>query len=115
MPDTGAAGVLTARNPRFEALKRLKPMTKLDASTAGRHDIKFGKGTAKSIGTTLVNTPLGEILFYVVPANTPFLFCVQDMDRMGVYLDNFRNVLVQGGKHVPVIRQMGPPFYAPRD
>lgn len=110
IPDTGAAGVSTAGNPQFEALKRLKPMTKLDISTAGKHNIKFRKGTAKSIGTTLVNTPLGEILFHVVPENTPFLFCVQAMDHMGVYLDNLRNVLVQGDVRVPIVRKWDHPF-----
>ncbi|KAI0997705.1 hypothetical protein K3495_g10485 [Podosphaera aphanis] len=110
MPDTGAAGVSPAANPQFEGLERLKPMTKLDTSTAGNYNIKIGKSIAKSIGTTLVNTPLGEILFHVVPANTPFLFCVQDMDQMGVYLDDLRNVLVQGDKPVPIVRKWGHPF-----
>ena len=32
------------------------------------------------------------------------------MDKMGVHLDNVRNVLVQGTKTVPVIRKFGHPF-----
>ncbi|KAI0994965.1 hypothetical protein K3495_g13216, partial [Podosphaera aphanis] len=110
MPDTGAAGVSTAGNPQFIALQRLNPSIKLDTSTAGSHNIKFGKGTAESMGTGLVDTPLGKILFHVVPTNTPFLWCVQDMDKMGVYLNNLQNVLVQGNRRVPIVRKWGHPF-----
>jgi hypothetical protein len=48
-------------------------------------------------------TPLGVITFHVIPANTLFLFCIQDMDTMGVRFDNLRNVLIQGDKVIPII------------
>jgi hypothetical protein len=46
------------------------------------------------LGTIQVFIFLKIIIFYVVFANTPFLFCIQDMDRMGVKLDNLKNVLI---------------------
>ncbi len=46
MPNSGAAGVLTAGKPQFEALKKLFPLIKLDTAIAGQHKIKFGKGEA---------------------------------------------------------------------
>ena len=42
--------------------------------------------------------------------NTPFLFCLQDMDRMGVKLENLANVLIQGEKVVPIVRKWGHPW-----
>jgi hypothetical protein len=33
-----------------------------------------------------VPTPLGNITFYVVPADTLFLLCIQDIDKLGAYL-----------------------------
>jgi hypothetical protein len=63
-----------------------------------------------SIGTITVPTPIGTITFYVVLACTLFLLCIQDMDRMGVHLDNTRNMLVQGQKTVPIIHKFGYPF-----
>ena len=52
-------------------------------------------------------TPIGEIAFYVVDTNTPFLLCIQDMDRLGVQLDNLNNVLIQGKLRIPIVRKWG--------
>jgi hypothetical protein len=54
-----------------------------------------------------VNTPFGIIHFEVVPANTPFLFCLNDMDKHNVYFNNVRDVLVHGDKEYPVVRKWG--------
>ncbi|PVH90773.1 hypothetical protein DM02DRAFT_577620, partial [Periconia macrospinosa] len=98
MPDTGAAGVSTAGEPQVRALQQLDSSVQIDQSTAGQHTIRFGKGTAISLGTIRVQTPLGYITFHVVPANTPFLFCVGDMDKLG------------GDNRVPVVRKWGHPW-----
>ena len=110
MPDTGAAGVSTAGEPQVRALQQLDSSVQIDQSTAGQHTIRFGKGTAISLGTIRVQTPIGYITFHVVPTNTPFLFCIGDMDKLGVKLDNLKNVLVQGDNRVPVIRKWGHPW-----
>jgi hypothetical protein len=110
MPDSGAAGVSTAGNPQFLALQKLDPTVQLNTSIARAHKIQFGKGTALSQGTIQVQTPLRIITFHVVPANTPFLYCIQDMDAMGVRLDNLKNVLVQGNKVIPIVHKWGHPW-----
>jgi hypothetical protein len=75
---------------------------------AGEHKIRFGKGDpVASRGTVDVSTLLGTITFYVLPTNTPFLFCIKDMDNMGAELYNLKNVLVQGTKVVLVVRKWG--------
>jgi hypothetical protein len=102
--------VSTAGEPQFTALQRLDPSIRLNTSTAGQQRIKFGKGEAISIGTATVPTPLGPITFHVVPANTPFLLCLQDMDRIGAKLDNIDNMLVQGNLRIPVVRKWGHPW-----
>jgi hypothetical protein len=64
-------------------------------SKAGEHKIRFEKGDpAASRGTVDVSTPLGTITFHVLLTNTPFLFCIKDMDNIGVELHNLKNVLV---------------------
>ena len=105
MPNSRAAGVSTAGEPQFLALQKIDPKVRLNTATAGAHRIRFGKGDALSQGTIEVNTPLGVITFHVVPTNTPFLYYIQDMDRMGVKLDNLENVLIQGNKIIPIIRK----------
>ena len=110
MPDTGAAGVSTAGHPQFLALQKLDPNVQLDISTAGNHTIRFGKGSSLSEGTIWVATPFGTIPFQVVSANTPFLLCLGDMDRLGIRFDNLCNELIQGKKRVPIVRRWGHPF-----
>ena len=82
-PDSCAAGVSTVGASQLAALQKLHPTIQIDTSTAGQHRIRFGKGEAESRGTVTVPTPLGSITFHVVPINTPFFYCIQDMDRMG--------------------------------
>jgi hypothetical protein len=73
---------------------------------AGEHKIRFGKGDpVASQGTVDVSTPLGTITFHVLLINTPFLFCIKDIDNIGVELYNLKNVLVQGTKVVSVVRK----------
>ena len=110
MPDTGAAGVSTAGEPQFQALRQADDSIQLDTSTAGQHSVRFGKGSATSLGHTVVKTPIGPIIFHIVPANTPFLLCLGDMDRLGVKLDNINDMLIQGQKQVPIVRKWGHPW-----
>jgi hypothetical protein len=76
MPNTGAVGISTAGEPQFLALQKQDLLISLDRTTAGDNQIWFGKGTAVAIGTTTVQTPLRLITFYIVIANTLFLFCI---------------------------------------
>ena len=56
--------------------------------------MRFSKGTVISLGIIRVQTPLGYITFHIIPANTPFLFYIRDIDRLGVKLNNLKNMLV---------------------
>jgi len=56
--------------------------------------IRFSKGTIISLSIIRVRTPLGYITFYVIPINTLFLFCIKDIDKLGVKLNNLKNILV---------------------
>jgi len=56
--------------------------------------ICFSKGTTISLSTIRVKIPLGYITFHIIPANTPFLFCIGDMDKLGVKLNNLKNILI---------------------
>jgi hypothetical protein len=84
----------------------------IDTKSVGAHQIQFGKGEATSLGVVNVPTPLGTISFHVVSATTPFLYCLQDIDRMGVRFDNLNNLLIQDHTDtvVPVIHKWGHPF-----
>jgi hypothetical protein len=108
MPDTGAAGVSTAGEPQVKALQKRFPKVTVDTSTAGQHKISFGDNPEiLSLGTIDVETPFGNVYFAVMPTNTPFLYCLANMDRYDVYLNNIDNVLVYNGKEHPIVRKWG--------
>ncbi|TAQ83771.1 hypothetical protein B7494_g7902 [Chlorociboria aeruginascens] len=85
MPDSGAAGISFVGESQFLAFQKEYPHIKLNVSSSGANKIKFGKGIAIAKGTVRVPTPLGEITFHVVPTNTPFLICLQDMNALGMH------------------------------
>jgi hypothetical protein len=99
MPDTGAAGVSTAGEPQVKALQKRFPKITVDTLTVGQHKISFGDNPEiLSLGTIGVETFFGNVYFAVMLINTPFLFCLADMDRYGVYHNNINNVLIYNGK-----------------
>jgi hypothetical protein len=76
MPDTGASGISTKGFLQFEALQQIDFTVQLDATTAGQHKIRFEKGDTVSKRVTQVNTLVSTIVFYIVFANTLFLYCI---------------------------------------
>jgi hypothetical protein len=73
---------------------------------ARKHKIRFRKGDlVASQETVNVSTLLSTIIFYVLFINILFLFCIKDIDNIGVKLYNLKNMLVQETKVVPVIRK----------
>ena len=44
-------------------------------------------------------------MFYIILANTLFLFYIRDIDKLGVKLNNLKNILIQGDNWVPIIRK----------
>ena len=68
-----------------------------------------------SVGVITINTPVGCITFHIVNADTPFLLCLRDMDRLGIYFDNTKNMLIQENRTTPslsypIVRRFGHPF-----
>jgi len=58
------------------------------------HHIRFRKGFTIAKGTVTVETLLKPITFYIIPENIPFLYYIQDIDRIRVKLNNLKNILV---------------------
>ncbi len=114
LPNTGAARVSTAGKDQYLALQREDPSVRIDTPAAGQALIKFGQGPdTASIGTVRVQTPIGAIAFHVIEAATPFLLCLADMDRLGVYFNNTTDELVKrdGYTTIPVVRKWGHPWF----
>ncbi|KAI1798510.1 putative transposase [Daldinia bambusicola] len=112
LPDTGAAGISSGGEPQMNALQRSHPHIKLDTTTAGQHIVRFGDNPEqRSLGTVDVPTPFGTVQFQIMPSNTPFLLCLKDMDRLGIFLNNVKNVLTHKDKEYPIVRKWGHPWF----
>jgi hypothetical protein len=107
--DTGASQKSTAGYNQFLAYGKTYP-TNIDTTRAGQVTVQFGIGGTSSIGSVRIQTPIGNVEFHVVQADTPFLLCLADMDALGVYYNNLSDRLVTPEKSIPVIRRFGHPF-----
>ena len=110
IPNIEVSGVSTAREPQAIALCCIDTSLIVDRSCASKYTIHFSIGNSMLISTITVPTPIRTIIFYVVLACTLFLLRIQDIDQIGIHLDNTWNILVQGQKTVPIIRKFGHPF-----
>ena len=57
-----------------------------------------------------VQSPIGNLSFHVVDADTPFLLSLHDLDKLNVYYNNLSNMLIGKNTTWPVIRKFGHPF-----
>ena len=55
-------------------------------------------------------TPIGQVEFHIVKADTPFLLSLADIDRLKVYLNNLANILVTLNRDILVVRQFSYSF-----
>jgi hypothetical protein len=88
IPDNRTAGVFITSLPQVTILSKLDPIILVNSSITRNHRIKFGAGEALSLRIIQINTQLGNIMFYMFLTNTLFLFYLQDINQIGVKLDN---------------------------
>ncbi|EED20885.1 hypothetical protein TSTA_081180 [Talaromyces stipitatus ATCC 10500] len=111
--DTGAATFSTAGYAQYLAYRKVARGCIMDTSTAGSVTIRFGAGEAlQSLGLIDLDTPIGNVRFHIVEAMTLFLLSIKDLDRLKVYYDNTKDLLVRHELYLtaPVVRRFGHPF-----
>lgn len=115
MVDTGAARGSSAGKTQYEAYRAtIGKDVLIDESRAAK--CHFGIGSAMSLGIAPINFPVGPMWLtcnaHIVDANTPILMSIDDMDLLGIYLNNLQNVLIhaKSGLKAPVNRIRGNPF-----
>src|SRR6266571_6603843 len=111
MIDTGASKKSTAGYRQYLAYKTtIDNNTDINITQTGAVNVQFGIGSTVLIGSVTVKTPIGLVDFHVVKADTPFLLCLVDMNRLQVYYNNVIDTLIgptttPGSKHItlPII------------
>ena len=76
MPDSSALSILIVRELQVQALQKLDSIVKINYINIRNYYIRFGKGSAIAQGTITINILLRPITFYIIPANTLFLYCI---------------------------------------
>ena len=84
---------------------------------AGAVNVQFSISSTALIRLVTVKTLISLVDFHVVKADTPFLLCLVDIDRLQVYYNNITDTLTSpitalGSKHItlPIIRRFRHPF-----
>jgi len=54
----------------------------INTMQTGAVNVQFGISLTVLIGLVAVKTPISLVNFYIVKADTPFLLCLADMDRL---------------------------------
>jgi hypothetical protein len=57
-------------------------------------NVQFGIRLAILIGLVKVKTLIGLVNFYIMKADTPFLLCLTNMDKLQVYYNNIIDALI---------------------
>jgi len=112
MIDTGASKKSTADYGQYLAYKSTTTNnTDIDTTQTRAINVQFGIGSTASIWSVIVKTPIGPVDFHVIRADTPFLLCLADMDRLRVYYNNVTDTLIGPATiTLPITRRFGHPF-----
>ncbi len=105
MIDTGASKRSIAGYRQFLAYTKKIKHVQVHKSRARAVNVQFGIGSTSSIGSLLLDTLIGIVEFHVVEADTSFLLCPEEIDKLNVYFNNLENLLIASTKSVPVIRR----------
>ena len=116
--DTGAFKKSTAGYRQYLTYKATtNNNTDINTTQTRAVNVQFSISLTALIGLIAVKTLIGLVDFHIVKADTPFLFCLADMDRLQVYYNNITDTLIGpattlGGKYItlPITRRFGHPF-----
>ena len=110
MIDTSASKYSTAGYGQYLAYKTIYDVN-IDSSKAGTIYVQFGIESISSIESIAIATPIDQVEFHIIKADTPFLLCLADLDRLKVYFNNVENILISEKKKTfSMIRRFGHPF-----
>lgn len=110
MIDTRASKQSIAGYKQYFVYKKNLSSIQFNKTKARAVNIQFGISSTFFIRSLLLDTPIGTIKFYVIEANTLFLLCFEDMNKLNVYFNNLKNILITSTKLVPVVGCFSHPF-----
>jgi hypothetical protein len=111
MIDTSASKKSTAGYGQYLVYKSTTTdNTDINTTQTRVVNVQFGIGLIALIRSVTVKTPIGLVDFHIVKADTPFLLCLADMDRLRVYYNNVTDTLIGPALTLPITQRFGHPF-----
>src|SRR6202021_2273788 len=108
MIDTGASKKSTTGYRQYLVYKNTTTdNTDIDTTQIRALNVQFGIRSAALIRSVIVKTPIGLVDFYVIKADTPFLLCLIDIDKLQVYYNNVTDALISPALTLPITRRFG--------
>ena len=97
----------TADYGQYLAYQKYIEDTSINAEKARAVNVQFDIEEISFIDSIMIIMSVGTIEFHVIRANTFFLLCLIDMNRLGVYLNNLTNKLImkRNSTNVSIIRR----------
>ena len=92
--NTGASKKSTTGYGQYFVYKATNNNADINTTQTGAVNVQFGIGSTALIKSVKVKTPIGLVNFHVIKADTPFLLCLTDMDRLQVYYNNVTDTLI---------------------
>src|ERR1700722_14820818 len=80
--DIGALKKSTIGYGQYLAYKAINDNMDIDTTQTGAINVQFGIGLIILIGLVKIKTLIGLVDFYMVKADTLFLLCLADIDRL---------------------------------
>ena len=81
--NTGASKKSTVGYGQYLAYKTtVNDNMDINTMQTGAVNVQFGISLTVLIRSVKVKTPIGPVNFYIVKADTPFLLCLADIDRL---------------------------------
>jgi hypothetical protein len=100
--NTGASQRSTAGYGQVVAYQKSHPVI-IDTTRARMVKVQFNIRTTSSIGSVTIETLISSMEFHIVQADTLFLLCLTNMDTLGVYYNNLKNILITPKDSIPIV------------
>jgi hypothetical protein len=114
MIDSDASTKSTAEYEQYLAFNKMNLTIDLNSSRTETVNVQFDIESASSIESLIIDTSFEIVKFHVIKTDISFLLSLADMNRLKVYFNNVKNILIMTAQPekslLSVIRRFGHGF-----
>jgi hypothetical protein len=114
MIDSNASTKSIAEYEQYLAFNKINFIIDLNSSRAETVNVQFDIESASSIESLIIDTLFDIVKFHVIKTDTSFLLYLADMNRLKIYFNNVKNILIMIAQleksSLSIIRRFGHEF-----